>query len=89
MNTLNIPCKRCGKDCLKTVEGLCSLCEKREPIAISGLMLRAQGNDAIVELEIDGTWHKIVMCDMRNSFSHIVEPLGIRTCVVSGHICKS
>ncbi len=43
---------------------------KQVPIEISGLMLRAEGNDAIVELEIDGVWHKIVACDMRGSFSH-------------------
>lgn len=61
----------------------------KEPVTISGLMLRAEGNDAIVELEIDGKWHKIVACDMRGSFSHIVEPLGIRKCVKEGHVCAS
>ena len=53
-------------------------------IAISGIMLRAQGNEAIVELEIDGKWHKIVACDMRGSFSHIVEPRGIEEVIRTG-----
>jgi hypothetical protein len=56
----------------------------QQTIAISGVMLRASGNDAIVELEIAGKWHKIIACDMRGSFSHIVEPLGIQHCIETG-----
>ena len=62
---------------------------QEQTIAISGVMLRAQGNDAIVELEIGGVWHKIVACDMRGSFSHIVEPLGIQRCIETGKPCSS
>lgn len=57
---------------------------QKQAITISGVMLRAQGNDAIVELEIDGNWYKIIACDMRGSFSHIVEPLGIERCIETG-----
>lgn len=63
--------------------------KQKQPIPITGLMLRAQGNDAIVELEIDGVWHKIVACDMRGSFSHIVEPLGIQRVIETGKECTS
>jgi transcriptional regulator with XRE-family HTH domain len=63
--------------------------KKKQTIAIAGLMLRAQGNNAIVELEINGTWHKIVACDMRGSLSHIVEPLGIQQCIETGKHCSS
>jgi hypothetical protein len=62
---------------------------QKQTITISGVMLRAQGNDAIVELEINGIWHKIVACDMRGSFSHIVEPLGIQRCIETGKPCSS
>ncbi len=63
--------------------------QQKQTIAISGLMLRAEGNDAIVELEIDGVWYKIVACDIRGSFSHIVEPLGIERCIETGKPCLS
>lgn len=63
--------------------------KQKQTVTISGLMLRAQGNDAIVELEINGVWYEIVACDMRGSFSHIVEPLGIQRCMETGKPCSS
>lgn len=47
-------------------------------VIITGLMVRSDKHEVVVELEIGGHWYPIVACDMRGPFSHIVEPLGVR-----------
>lgn len=62
---------------------------QEKTMSITGVMLRAEGDDAIVELEIGGVWHQIIRCDMRSSFSHIVEPSGMKRCMETGKPCAS
>lgn len=58
-------------------------------VVISGVMLHVSGDDAVVELEIDGMWYEIVRCNMSGPFSHIVEPAGIVRCMETGKPCES
>ena len=55
-------------------------------ITITGLMLRNEGNDIIVELEIDGKWVEVIKEYLPSDaiVSHIVEPLGILKAVEEG-----
>jgi hypothetical protein len=56
----------------------------KQLIEISRIMLRTEGNYAILEVEVDGKWvtvlrERVVMPDgSKPVISHIVEPAGIR-----------
>ena len=47
-------------------------------IGIEGLWLIRLGTDAVVRVEIDGTWMEVVRESLDGEFSHIVEPNGIQ-----------
>lgn len=47
-------------------------------IAVSGIMLRRSGDRVIVEAEIDGRWVEVIDELHDSSFSHIVEPAGMK-----------
>lgn len=56
----------------------------KDPVAISGVMLRNVGNDLFVEVEICGEWVMAIkesVADVGGQISHICEPLGIREAV--------
>ncbi len=58
-----------------------------KPIAVSGIHLWEDNKYVYVEVEIDGTWHKVIRelrGDRESSFSHIVEPDGIRQAMQKG-----
>lgn len=55
----------------------------KQPISITGLMLRRQGDHAIVEVEVEGVWVEIIKEHLDGNFSHIVEPAGIRQCITN------
>lgn len=46
-------------------------------IAISGVWLRREGEDAVVLVEIDGEWRRVIVERVDGSFSHIAERGGI------------
>lgn len=41
------------------------------------LMLRAEGEYAILEIEVDGKWIELIRERLDSPFSHIIEPQGI------------
>ena len=49
-----------------------------EPIAIDGIMLRKEGADTIVEVDIGDHWVIVIRELSEGNFSHIIEPDGIR-----------
>ena len=51
----------------------------QEPITVSGIQLVRIGDYAIVNVEVDGKWVEVIREHVEGSFSHIVEPSGIRT----------
>ena len=51
---------------------------KPAPIAVEGVWLVRLGDQAIVRVEIDGRWIDVIEEHIDGSFSHIVEPAGIR-----------
>ncbi len=51
---------------------------KQEPVAVSGIHLIKLGENVIVNVEIDGQWFEVIREHESGSFSHIVEPGGIR-----------
>lgn len=60
----------------------------KEPIEITGLMLRNEGQYVIVEVEINGEWHQVIKeysGFVESAFSHIIEPIGIRTAIERGY----
>jgi hypothetical protein len=57
----------------------------RDAISISGIFLRREGEHAVVEVEVDGRWVEICREHMDGSFSHIVEPVGIRRQCARGY----
>lgn len=57
---------------------------KKEPICITGLMVRNLGDRIIAEVEVDGRWVVVIselVGPMDFVISHIVEPLGISRCI--------
>lgn len=48
------------------------------PVPISGIHLVRLGDYVVVKAEIDGKWVEIIREHHDGSFSHIVEPLGMR-----------
>lgn len=53
---------------------------KQEPVAVTGIMLRGDGKDIVVEAEVEGRWVEVIREFAANpdTISHIVEPSGIR-----------
>ena len=47
-------------------------------IAVGGIMLRKSGKYVIVEAEVNGKWKEVIREHEEGSFSHIVEPEGIK-----------
>lgn len=60
----------------------------REVIAVSGIMLRRSGLNAIVSVDIDGTWHDVIVEPLDANFSHIVEPRGIQSIIAENRVVK-
>ena len=50
------------------------------PVSISGIHLVRVGDWVVVLAELDGQWVEVIREWHDSSFSHIVEPLGIRKC---------
>ena len=48
------------------------------PVAVTGIWLVRIGNEAIVRAEIDGAWVDVIREGFDGSYSHIVEPGGMR-----------
>lgn len=61
-----------------------------EPIAVNGIMLRRTGGEnnplaqVVVEVEVGGAWYRVITELLDSNFSHIIEPDGIRQCIVEG-----
>jgi hypothetical protein len=51
---------------------------KQQPIPVSGVWLRKEGERVIVAVEIEGKWIDVITEREEGPFSHIVEPDGIR-----------
>lgn len=51
-----------------------------KPIAIDGIHLWRDERHVYVEVDINGTWHKVIK-ELDGNFSHIVEPDGIRDAI--------
>ena len=49
-----------------------------EPVEVTGIWLLRLGNDVFVKAEIDGAWVEVIREGIDGSFSHIVEPGGMR-----------
>lgn len=57
--------------------------DHRTPVCVTGIMLRGDGRDIVVEAEIDGEWREVIRefapySDETVAISHIVEPSGMR-----------
>lgn len=50
----------------------------KQPIPVTGIHLVRLGDYVIVNAEIDGKWVEVIREHHDGSFSHIVEPLGMR-----------
>lgn len=50
-----------------------------EPIAVSGVELRREGDWAVVLVEIDGEYHEVMREYVESNFDHHVSAGGIRT----------
>ncbi len=48
------------------------------PVPVSGIHLVRIGDYVVVKAEIDGKWVEVIREHHDGSFSHIVEPLGMR-----------
>jgi len=48
------------------------------PVAVTGIWLVRSGGHAVVLAEIDGVWVEVIREGYDGSFSHIVEPGGMR-----------
>jgi hypothetical protein len=44
----------------------------------NALHLRAEGDNVILEIEVNGKWVLLIKERMDSPFSHIIEPLGIQ-----------
>ena len=51
---------------------------REPPIGITGLWLRREGNDAVVLVEVDGEWRKVIVEYWDGAYSHISEQAAIR-----------
>jgi hypothetical protein len=47
--------------------------KSHEPVPITGLWLRREGDDAVVLVEVDGEWRKVITERFDGAFSHIAE----------------
>ncbi len=50
----------------------------QQPVPVTGIHLVRLGDYVIVKAEIDGKWVEVIREHHDGSFSHIVEPLGMR-----------
>lgn len=50
----------------------------QEPVIVSGIHLFRTGEHVVVSVEIDGRWVEVIRERNDGSFSHIVEPNGVR-----------
>jgi len=50
----------------------------QQPVPVTGIHLVRIGDYVIVNAEIDGKWIEVIREYHEGSFSHIVEPLGMR-----------
>lgn len=44
---------------------------------VEGIMLRRSGEDAVVEVEMEGKWYECIREPLDSNFSHIIEPGGL------------
>lgn len=51
---------------------------KHVAVAVDGIWLRREGDDAVVLVERDGRWLEIIREHIDGPFSHICEPNGVR-----------
>lgn len=52
-----------------------------EIIFKNALHLRAEGDYAILEIEVNGKWIELVRERLDSPFSHIIEPAGIQSAI--------
>lgn len=60
----------------------------KSKIEISGLMVRTEGNNIIVEVEVGDEWYQVIkeFAEIHeSSVSHIIEPDGIREVIKRGY----
>ena len=53
-----------------------------QPVSVSGVWLRREGDRVVVLFERDGKWYRAISEHMDSQFSHIIEPLGMAACPV-------
>lgn len=53
----------------------------KQPIPITAAWLLTIGDKVIVRLEINGSWHDVIVEHKEGSYSHIAETGGIRAAV--------
>jgi len=58
----------------------------KSPLPVSGIWLRRIGDEVQVLFEHEGTWYMGITEHVEGSFSHIMEPLGMRVRIEKGHI---
>jgi hypothetical protein len=51
--------------------------KSHEPVPITGLWLRREGDDAVALVEVNGEWRKVITERLDGAFSHIAEQSGI------------
>lgn len=51
--------------------------KRHEPVPITGLWLRREGDDAVALVEVNGEWRKVIAERCDGAFSHITEQSGI------------
>lgn len=54
----------------------------------NALMLRSEGEYAILEIEVNGEWKELIRERLDSPFSHIIEPLGIESIINNKHTVK-
>jgi hypothetical protein len=57
---------------------------QQQPVAVSGIHLMRLGDHVVVAVEIGGKWIEVIREWHDGSFSHIVEPDGIRRAIENG-----
>lgn len=49
---------------------------------MNAIMLKSEGDYAIVEIEVNGKWIELIRERSDSPFSHIIEPAGIELAIV-------
>lgn len=60
----------------------------RQITGYGAIMLRREGDYAIVEVEKDAVWVEVIREFIDSPFSHIIEPLGIETAMKNNSLIR-